>query len=343
MFCSIPRFVKQVARGNRCFVCGADPKHVPFNDEHVLPDWLLRMFALHSQRVALPNLASYRYGEYKVPCCGPCNRIMGERIEEPVRRVVAGGMDAVRQHLATEGPVLLYTWLSLLFFKTHLRDRSFREHLDARKGTGKIGDWYEWEELHHVHCVARSFHTQASWGDGVLGSLVALQARTATGEGPFDYADLYAARTVMVRMNDICLIAVMNDSGAALQYVGPRILARIDAPPMGIQLREIMANFALVNMKLKNRPTFRTLVHESGAVRLIAEFPGDGPKIARITRKDRGLVLYGAMQPDVDRLRDRNGKGLKTRLMNGSITFLFNNEGQFIKDSYVPLVPPKDA
>ena len=31
---------------------------VAFNDEHILPDWILRRYALHSRLITLPNTAS---------------------------------------------------------------------------------------------------------------------------------------------------------------------------------------------------------------------------------------------------------------------------------------------
>ncbi len=341
LFFSISRFINDVCAGNRCFVCGADPAKVPFNDEHVLPDWLLRMFRLHQRRITLPNLSQYRYGQYKVPCCQCCNTIMGELIEKPVSQIVSGGMEAVRRHLVSEGPALLYTWLALIFVKTHLRDRAFREHLDVRKGDAKIGDRYDWEGLHHVHCVARSFHSQATWSPGVLGSLEAIEARVHPEQEAFDYADLYAARTMLVRMNDICLIAVLNDAGAALQYIRNNDFTKIDAPPVGIQLRELMARFALINHKLEERPLFKTSVHETGAVFLVADLPDNRPRIGKFRKKEFGLMLYGATLPNVDTLRDARGRLLGERVKKGLITFLYDRDGRFIKDPFVPIQKAK--
>lgn len=38
IYFSFDRFLKDIVHGNRCFICGANPELVPFNDEHVLPD-----------------------------------------------------------------------------------------------------------------------------------------------------------------------------------------------------------------------------------------------------------------------------------------------------------------
>ena len=42
VFFSTERFVKDICLGNCCFICGVAPGSVEFNDEHILPDWLLR-------------------------------------------------------------------------------------------------------------------------------------------------------------------------------------------------------------------------------------------------------------------------------------------------------------
>ena len=340
MFFSIRRFISDVCIGGCCFICGAKPSQAEFNDEHVLPDWLLRMFALHGRRITLPNLSSFQYGRYTIPCCITCNAAMGRRFESPIREAVTGGYAALRAHLDRSGPALLYAWLSLIFLKTHLRDRAFRVHRDLRKPDTKIADWYEWEELHHVHCVARSFHTRALWTPGIVGSMLVMKASTDMGDELFDYADLYAARTMLLRINDICIVAVMNDSGMVLPFIQGAVLRKIDAPPAGIQLRELMARCALLNLKIRERPTFRTAINERGEVALFADPPTQSPRVGKILKKEFGLMLYGALLPFVTDLRDQHGKALSTRVKRGQISFLFNSEGQFIKEPFVPVGNP---
>ena len=40
LYFSVDSFIKHIAGGDVCFICGADPKEVTFNNEHVIPDWL---------------------------------------------------------------------------------------------------------------------------------------------------------------------------------------------------------------------------------------------------------------------------------------------------------------
>jgi len=78
IFFSTERFVKDICHGGCCFICGVEPSSVPFNDEHILPNWLLRKYDLHNHTITLPNGEEVKYGGYTIPCCESCNQLMGQ-------------------------------------------------------------------------------------------------------------------------------------------------------------------------------------------------------------------------------------------------------------------------
>lgn len=84
---------------------------------------------------------------------------------------------AVLEHLKSNGPMLYFQWLTLIFFKVHYRDRTLRLHLDQRKGDKMIKDFVDWGELHHIHCVARAFYTRARFDTTALGSFALLPGK----------------------------------------------------------------------------------------------------------------------------------------------------------------------
>src|SRR5262249_18768816 len=156
------RFVRDVIEGDACFLCGRRRTDLPFNDEHVVPDWILRRFNLHARAVRLPNNTSIRYDQYKVPCCEDCNSDSGRALESPVRDMLSSGYARFVRHVQQGGEEalhLLYAWLALIFLKTHLRDLALRFVRDRRIASHQIGELYDWDSLHHVHCVSRSVHT----------------------------------------------------------------------------------------------------------------------------------------------------------------------------------------
>jgi hypothetical protein len=259
IYFSTERFVRDVVEGDCCFICGTHPDEAPFNEEHVLPNWILKRYILHGREINLPNDSGYKYGRYKIPCCQACNLRMADQFETPISALVDQGYQAFTDYLLQEGPWRVFVWLSLIFLKTHLKDKDLRRHLDPRQGTSVISDAYAWEELHHIHCVARSFYTGCELDASALGSLLILPAKCADHFEPFDYRDIYDAQALLLRLDDIALFAVLNDSCAAYNVVGT-MLQRITGFLSPLQLRDVLAQLVFINLSLKERPTFHTEV-----------------------------------------------------------------------------------
>jgi len=47
------RFVDHIVMGDACFVCSAAPRENTFNDEHIIPRWVLRRFGLFDIHMTL--------------------------------------------------------------------------------------------------------------------------------------------------------------------------------------------------------------------------------------------------------------------------------------------------
>jgi hypothetical protein len=62
---------------------------------------------------------------------------------------------------------------------------------------------------------------------------------------------------MLLRFNDMGMLAVFNDSGGAINYFWQK-LEKISGPVSELQLREIMVELAFLNLHLKERPTFYT-------------------------------------------------------------------------------------
>jgi hypothetical protein len=324
---SIERFVCDVCADGCCFVCGAAPGSKEFNDEHVVPKWLLRRHRLFDDEITLPNGSRVRYGQYTLPCCSDCNSELGRDVEEPVSELIGGGYDAVAEHLRKEGPALLFRWMALVYLKTHLRDTTLRWHRDPRKGKHVIGDIYDWETLHHIHCIARSALTGVALGRGSIGTLAVLPALALPGEGDFDYGDLYLARSFFLRSGDLAVLAVLNDAGAA--YLASRsILERLTGPLITPQLREVLAHFAYVNLHLKDRPRFATMPTGDG-FQIEADLPeivdidlGAQPTVGEMTAQLSSTFIRGGSPEEHQQILGE--------FQRGERTFLFDAAGKFV-------------
>lgn len=193
---SCERFVRDIAEGNCCFICGATPAEKPFNNEHVLPNWVLRRYGLHTRTITLPNETTFRYDQYTIPCCIDCNSLLGRNVEEPIRKLIEQGPVALREYVRSGGALHIFVWLALIFLKIHLKDRTLRWHRDLRQPDDRIGELYTWEDLHHLHTVARCFYTKCDVSDAALGSLLIMGAKRHPDRENFDIADFSEAQSL---------------------------------------------------------------------------------------------------------------------------------------------------
>lgn len=115
LFFGVNSFRSVVCCGESRFYCGASKGSKPFNDEHVIPRWLLRKHTMFDQTRGLPNRTSMVYSQYTVPCCEECNSFLGRAVEKPVRDLFDGGYQNLIEYLKREGPWLLSVWLALVF------------------------------------------------------------------------------------------------------------------------------------------------------------------------------------------------------------------------------------
>lgn len=332
LYFSIERFIEDICIGQCCFICGRHPDNTAFNDEHVLPRWLLQRYQLFDRAITLPNLSGFRYGQYTVPCCVDCNALMGARIETPISALVAGGYTAFSNHIATHGALIPFVWMALIFLKTHLRDRQFRVKRDQRQGGALIGDSYTWHELHHVHCVARSFFTETVVTAEAFGSLLCWPMKTQDHYEHFDYADLHASRSALLRMGTVGLVAVFDDSNAALSAFAPW-LSRITGSLSPFQLREVFAHLSFINASLKDRPAFKTEVDANGRSRIVCLRPA-GIELEPHSNADFGELFWSAMQPISGRLIGPH-PDIPGQIRKGEWSFLFDEQDKFIEDSIV--------
>jgi hypothetical protein len=253
---------------------------------------------------------------------------MGRNVEEPVRALFDAGHNAIGAHIKANGADLLYRWLALISIKTHLRDATFAWNKDRRDNVGSIGDVYDWIALHHIHAVARSIREGMSLGRSVVGTFVALPALQLKGDEHFDFGDMYAARAILLRSGRTALIAVLNDASAA-QIVYADNLRKITAPVSSPQLREILSQFAFINLHLTSRPKFSTEL-SGERFSIVAELPAANemtfdwsaePSLGKVMSYVCGPLLAGAPAEK----RSLIEQGLAT----GRWSWMFDGEGNF--------------
>lgn len=340
LYFSADRFREQICQSDACFLCGAAAGTREFNDEHIFPRWLLEHMDLFNTRLTLPNGTLIRYGQYTIPCCKACNSRLGAELEEPVSRILCGGFESVRRHLEEEGTSLLYSWLALIYLKTHLKDRMLRQNRDQRLSPGPISSAleYEWGRFHHTYCVARARFFDIDVDPHAAGSFTVFEVKEPKGFPRYDYRDFMMAQTALLRIRDVAFLAVFDDSGAALSD-RRSYFSRITGPPSPVQLRELLAHLAYTNMAITDRPHFFTHV-------------GRGGLSIRVRRPERivrepfeeevlGKILFSCVEEYLPNVRAPNLDEVRAQVKMARYTFLFDTNGNFLRDSMMdddPLV-----
>jgi hypothetical protein len=332
IYFSLQRFIQNIIEDDNCFICGSARGSKPFNDEHIIPKWLLRKYELYGSGIVMPNGYFSKYESHTVPCCTECNSYLGKTYEEPLRKAFDGGFKGISRLVKEDGLWKLFIWLNLLFFKQHYKDRLFRLQLDKRLEDDRtVADIYDVSRLHHIHCIIRSGYTGAVLDKSVLGSIFILPAYTGDGNNKlFDYGDLTFARSVLLRLNDVAIIGLLCDSCAIGSSID--MMKLVEGPLSEIQIREVFAYHSYACAKLKTTPRFYSEM-ENNLYHIRAEIKEP------IVLEDFNLEEWGALfsWSLQTLLNDQVPEQVIKNIKSGKYTFLRNQQGEFDRSHMGPL------
>lgn len=267
-----------------------------------------------------------------MPCCKRCNSFLGENIENKIANGLDGDYFDVLNFFNSNRE-LIFNWICLLYIKTHLKDKIFK--YDFKSDT-KISDNYDWEELHHIHCMARSIFTNINIEKSVFGSMF-IYPCTEFDEGEsYDYIDLYGTGTVLIRLGNFFIICVINDSKIVTQLIKNRT-ERITGRLSFLQIRELYSRVTYENLRIIDRPKYYT------AVRFEDNYIGIHSSINKEIRIEShnesffGDLMYKLVKdyifnPQEPELKAKMQEQVQA-VKNGHWTYLFDSEGKFLNDS----------
>lgn len=329
LFYKSEHFIKDIIQDGCCFICGAQPDSKNFNDEHIIPDWILKKHNLYQREITLPNGVKTSYSKYKVPCCAECNTELGNCYENPIRELLSKPYEEIAKELNSSQVKreLLFKWLSLIYFKTHLKDLSLRENLDFRKENKKIGDRYIWEDFHHIHCIVRSHHTNAVIEPEVYGSVYINEIILENGNTPFDYIDNPWTKGVFLQLGNIGISTILDDSTAAISMYNEQI-SIINQGISIFQFYEIFAHFNYIRLHLDERPVFYSRINRNFQYEIICKRPEN---LTLVEESERIGTHYDFLKIYCERSLNLipEGQNILDKIDNLKWTFLWNEDGKF--------------
>mgnify|MGYP007089313263 CR=1 FL=1 len=333
-------FAENILVGNNCFLCGCYPDGVEFNNEHVIPDWLLRYTGIANMSITLPNGCDVRYSSYKVRSCAQCNSFLSNDVEDHISRAIKGGFESLSEFLE-QNPKLVFQWLCLIYYKVHFRDFSLRYNVDHREHDAPIGALYAWPNFHHIFCVSRSVLFKVLFSPGVIGTIKLFRLDDWERHGSYDYRDHWATDTMFVRIKDICIYVSFTDA-EAVDHMMQNKFSRIPTHLNYIQSIEIFGDFVSAKMHFNQQHEFHSLYDpDQDDLRIIAEVADDFDW-HDIDRSIRGSAQAFAFRPEFGQLTI-SGLSHETtfdEIATGEVSF-FPEDGDG-ECSFVEHHPPDD-
>lgn len=330
---NVTDFINKIVKSSNCFVCGASSDEKTFNDEHIIPNWILKKIKLHNRSVKLPNSSIHKYFNYTIPCCESCNTRLGEIYEKPMSKLFESDYNHFMK-LIMSAPLdyrwLIYSWMCLVFIKVHLKDLKLRWDLDRRNLSKSIGEDYDWVDLHHIHCVMRIPFSKPILDKHMIGSIFFAPVINDQPSENFDYLDNVQGKTIHVRINDIAIIAALDDSTAVLDFFGDR-LRKINGKLSLCQVREIFSRFSHINMNLhpNGRPYYHSRLNENFELEMFCELPNQFKLLDKDQRRSSfGKIFRYYIDGIIDE-NDENRDAYLEGIENGTIRCLFDQNGNF--------------
>jgi hypothetical protein len=153
----------------------------------------------------------------------------------------------------------------------------------------------------------------------------------------FDYGDLFDAQTMLLRLGDIALVATFNDACGAIQGAMPR-LERVEGPLSETQAREVMADFAFMNLSLEERPKFYTECDMQNETITEKAIMPEHFELGELDYALRGQLLRRSFGDGVNRMQavGETPQEIEQLIDDGRFTVLFDENGKFIKQSFTP-------
>jgi len=254
---------------------------------------------------------------------------MGRIFEVKLEPIFEKGYRGLREFLDVEGSYgrkILFNWLCLIFIKTHLKDGTLLYDRDKSSGDERmISHMHNVGSLHHIHCLARSFYTGAEWDQLVFGSLDIFETKVRTDlYESFDFADLHQSFSIMLRLGDVGVIAVLNDGGLSRKSVDS-YLKIIDGPLSPVQLSEIMARMSHFSTVLLSRPEYQSRISGGGDHKIVGKWP-DQVELREQKAEHLGEVLWMLCKKYLEGLS--NEDEVRDSVLSGHSSFLVR-DGEF--------------
>lgn len=202
--------VSVIQSRDRCFSCATTLNQNNRKDEHVVPDWLIRLQGLSHDFVGLPNRQSIAYSKWRLPCCAQCNEDYARIFEEPISKLFKGGYAQFLEFFRSGGDHLIYAWLGFVAAKHTLASGGRKWTPDARIKTKMLIETCDLESLCWQLALAQNLRLGGE--NRHIRRLHCIPWRpTAMANQPYGLFSDGQAGSIFLSCNGISLVASFSD------------------------------------------------------------------------------------------------------------------------------------
>lgn len=193
---------------NNCFLCGKKLNNSNRSNEHVFPKWLLRKFNLWDARLYLLNNTSIPYRQLTIPCCKACNQGHLSDLEE----IVKDRIDSYK-YFKKLPEKKIFLWIQKIYYGILRKERSLS--LDRKSETPESilsDETLEIYKMCHYFLQSLRFSTKF-YGMKPWSIFLFKTKKYKNRKKNFDFMDNSSCLTVAIRVNNIGIIACLQDNG----------------------------------------------------------------------------------------------------------------------------------
>jgi hypothetical protein len=197
--------------------------------------------------------------------------------------------------------------------------------------------WISYAEVvgYGLDHVARSYLAKVDIDPEVIGSVLLMPAKVGPDGEQFDYGDNYPGRTPFLRIGEIALFSALNDARAVLQFwtapeqseLGYPLLTVITHALSPIQVRELMAELVYTNLRIGDRPVFKTIVDPATEQATIVANTPVGYHFGAGNREFHGQLLHHLCGRRIESIAEPERSDIGERVKAGRFSFLWAEDG----------------
>jgi len=240
---------------NRCFLCGTRLNRSTCTTEHIFPKWLLNMFDLWNKKLTLLNRTEIPYRTVRIPCCRDCNNKWLAILEKEIEAAARAGY----RRFCRLPRKKIFLWLSKIFYQVLymelglLFDRS-------QKSEGTIMSKQALEQYSTCHFFLQAIRIKVEFRKPVPWSIFLFKIQQYPEDRlNFDFRDNPLSLTIAIRMDDIGVIACLQDNHAHEDIFHDyfKKIRRIALHPL--QFNELIAMVFYKNSLLNRTPKYASI------------------------------------------------------------------------------------